>query len=109
MPHTGELREQIVIQSQTETQDGTGDTRPVWSTVRTARAKVEPLRGEEQHQAGLGENATADLRIWIRWDSTAITTEMRITWRSKELDIVSVQNLRYENEWFEILAREHRA
>ena len=43
----GKLREKIVIQQNTPTQDDYGAEKEVWTTFATRRASVEPLKGNE--------------------------------------------------------------
>lgn len=110
MPRPGELKHTIVIKSPTVfTESTSGGKTPDWAasaTFATARAKIEPLRGQETLDGGI-QNAEVDHRIWI-WYRPGVTTKQRIFFGSREFDIVQATNFREESEWLEIVAKEHR-
>lgn len=109
MPEVGELKHTIIFRQSTTTRSTSGGELENWTSataVATCRAKIEPLRGEEQLQSGI-QNAVAEYRIWI-WYRPGISTKHRIYYGSQVLEIVSLKNFREESEWLEIMAKEWR-
>lgn len=84
----GSLRNRVVIQSKSATQDAFGGETITWSTHATRWASIEPLTGREYLEARQ-EQAEINLRIRLRYLSTA-QPEWRVTWDSRTFEIVSV-------------------
>lgn len=80
----GPMRERLVIQRATTTQDGYGEPIETWATHATRWAQVEPLRGAERFEA---QRLNPDLayRVRVRHDTTVdgVTPKDRIYWTRK--------------------------
>lgn len=101
----GDLREQVLIQSRSETRDALGGVVETWTTAYTRRAKVEPVRGMEAARLAQAE-AKSDIRVWIRYQS-GITPQMRLVWNSRNFDVQSVHEVGAEGRWLELMCKEH--
>jgi SPP1 family predicted phage head-tail adaptor len=65
----GRLRHRVEVQTREQTFDGAGQPVDSWTTVGTAHASVEPLRGRELFRAReAGQEATH--RVRMRWSPT---------------------------------------
>jgi SPP1 family predicted phage head-tail adaptor len=85
----GELRQRVEIQRRTDTQDSVGQPIPVWSTVATVWARVEPLSGREFF-TGQQLAAETDTRITIRFFSGLDARTMRAVHEGVNYDIRDV-------------------
>jgi SPP1 family predicted phage head-tail adaptor len=101
----GDLRETILIKSFSEAQSGTGEVTSTASTLFSARAKVEPLRGAEFARMQLTQ-AQSDYRITIRKRGTTVEPEYQVVWGSKTLDVQSVIDIGAEGRWIELTCKE---
>lgn len=101
----GDLREAITIKSHSESRSGTGAVTDSPSTLFTARAKVEPLRGAEFARMAITQ-AQSDYRITIRKRSTAVEPEYTVVWGDKTFDVQSVIEIGAERRWIELLCKE---
>lgn len=87
----GRLRNQVTIQTPTETRSGTsGQVVKSWATLATVWAGIEPLSGRELAQAG-AEQSVSDFRIVLRYLST-VTNKCRVVFGSRVFEIQSVIN-----------------
>lgn len=86
----GKLRNQIVIQTVTESRDSLGGVSESWATYATVRASIEPLKGTEKFQdkTTLSE---VDLKVRIRY-LAGVTTKMRILFGTRIFNIHSIIN-----------------
>ena len=62
----GALRHTILIERETITSDGLGGGTKAWTTHKTLKAKIQPLRGNERLQA-MRLEATISHKITIRF------------------------------------------
>ncbi|MAU62277.1 MAG: head-tail adaptor protein [Parvibaculum sp.] len=86
----GEMRERVTLQSPQRTPDGAGGANITWTSGATVWAKVEERRGQER-LAGGRLAAHAALTLTIRYRS-GITTEMRVLWKERVLNITSLRD-----------------
>jgi SPP1 family predicted phage head-tail adaptor len=86
----GEMRERVTLQSPSRTPDGAGGAEVTWTSGATIWVKVEEQRGSER-LAGERLAAGTKLRLTIRYRS-GITTEMRVLWNARVLNIRAVGN-----------------
>lgn len=104
----GDLRETVFIKTVTETRGNTGEVLETASTVFTARAMVEPLRGNELAQMQQTQS-TVDYRVVVRKRSTAIEPQYTVTWGSKTFDIIHALDIGAEGRFIELLCKERFA
>lgn len=96
MASAGDLRERITIQTAAAvTNAGGGRTNP-WSTLATTWARVQPVKGGENEDAGRLAGLQTYL-VTIR-DRT-ISLSNRIVWRGKTLNIRSITNRDERQHW----------
>jgi SPP1 family predicted phage head-tail adaptor len=89
----GKLRERVTIQQATATRNSLGEAVLSWSDVSTVWASVEGVAAREALESGKQEvNITH--RVRMRY-VTALTQQMRLQWRGRTLEIVSL--LEYGN------------
>lgn len=81
----GQLDQRVTLQSVSSTTDAGGGRVETWATVATLWANVRPLSGRERLQADQIESP-ANYRVTIR-RRTDITTDKRIVWKGKNLNI----------------------
>ncbi|WP_390844376.1 phage head closure protein [Anatilimnocola floriformis] len=85
----GTYRHRITIQTQTTARDAAGALVPgTWATHATRWANVHAIAGGEAPQAAQLKN-TRSYSIAMRYLST-VTEQMRISWDSKVLQIISI-------------------
>ncbi len=90
--NSGEMRHRVVFQTNTPTQNASGELVDSWATTATVWAAVEPLAGMERYSNTVDQRvAEATLRIRIRYRSD-ITERMRCTWNGNPYDITAVLN-----------------
>jgi len=83
----GRLRERVTIERPTRTPDGAGGATIGWSVLATVRAEVISFKGVSL-VAAEREEAREPFRVVIRHRGD-VTTEMRVVWRERRLDILS--------------------
>jgi SPP1 family predicted phage head-tail adaptor len=89
----GKLRERVTVQQATETRNAIGETVLAWSTYDTVWASVEGVSSREALDAGKIDIQISH-RVLMRYLS-GITQNMRLSWRNRTLEIVSL--LEYGN------------
>lgn len=100
----GELRHRITLQKpETEVSDS-GVEETSWKDVATVWAKVEHLRGREYYAAAAVQ-AENTVIFTIRY-LTGIDTRHRIRFRDQSYNIITVDNLQYQNRYQVIRAQE---
>jgi len=102
--NAGELRYRITLQKKIDITDNEGFTKPDWDDVATVWAAVENLHGREYWEAAAIQ-AENTVKFTIRYRPDVDQT-MRIIFRGKVYNILSVDNIKYRNEFIEIKARE---
>lgn len=88
--YIGEMDELISILEPTETVDSTGGVATTWDAIaENLWAKVEnSVRSDEGLE---GEQITAvNVKIFTIWYRTDITEKMRVMWRGKEANIITL-------------------
>lgn len=88
MIHAGKLRERVTVQQATETRNSLGEVVQAWSTFATVSASVEGISSREALQQGQVQTDVSH-RVQIRY-LTGLTHNMRLSWRDRVLEIVSV-------------------
>jgi SPP1 family predicted phage head-tail adaptor len=101
------LRQSVVIQERTETTNSTGEVEWSWSTFKTCRAAVEPLRGQEYFASRQLQSSTTT-RIRIRYVS-GITTKMRVVHASRYYAIEGIINPESRNRELQLMCVEREA
>jgi SPP1 family predicted phage head-tail adaptor len=89
----GKLRERVTVQQATETRNAIGETVLAWSTYATVSASVEGVSSREALDAGKIDIQISH-RVRMRYLS-GLTQNMRLSWRNRTLEIVSL--LEYGN------------
>lgn len=84
----GKLRERVTFQTSSETRNSLGETVPVWATFAERWASVEGVSSREALQFGQ-QNLSVTHRIRLRY-LPGLSTQMRIQWRGRLLEIVSL-------------------
>jgi len=97
-----DLRHRVTLQRYTDTTDTDGFTTQQWQDVATVWAAVENLYGREYWEAAAVQ-AENTVKFTIRYRA-GIETSMRIAFRGKIYNIISVDNIKYRNEYLEIKA-----
>lgn len=98
----GDLREQVTIQSATETPNDSGGGTIAWADGDTVWANVAPVRGDEQLQAQRID-AVVLYRVTI-WHRDDVSAANRLMWGSRPLNIRAVTDPDGRRKWLEILA-----
>ncbi len=89
----GRLRERVTVQQAAESRNALGETVLAWSTYAERWASVEGVSAREALAAGQ-QDVTITHRVRMRYVS-GMTQNMRISWRSRTLHVVSL--LEYDN------------
>ena len=88
MIHAGKLRDRVTVQQATETRNSLGEVVQSWSTYATVWASVEGISSREALQQGQVQTDVSH-RVQMRFLS-GLTHNMRLYWRARTLEIVSV-------------------
>jgi len=91
--YIGQMDELINILSPTETTDPTGGKSVAWSALFTNLwAKVENnVRSDETLQAE--QIVASNIKVFTIWYSSTITEKMRVQWRGKQADIITIDHI----------------
>lgn len=89
----GQLRERVTVQQPTRATTTLGESQLTWSTYATRWASVEGVSSREALQYGQ-QQAEVTHRVRMRY-LDGLTHTMRLSWRDRILDVVSV--LEYGN------------
>lgn len=88
MIDAGKLRERVAFQTSSETRNALGETVPVWTTFAERWASVEGVSAREALTFGQ-QNVSVTHRVRLRY-VPGLTTQMRVLWRGRLLEIVSL-------------------
>jgi hypothetical protein len=88
MINAGNLRERVTVQQATESRNGIGETVLSWATFATVWASVEGVSAREALTAGQNEVSITH-KVQMRY-LTGLTQRMRLQWRGRTLEIVSL-------------------
>ena len=104
---SGPLREKVIVQVTTPSQDSYGEPIDSWGTYVTRWAEVTPINGTEKW-AGNENLAQVTHRFRIRYDSStkSITPKHRISYDSRIFDILSATNTGTRDREIIIMAEE---
>lgn len=100
----GDMRHRITLQKKVDVTDADGFTTQQWQDVATVWAAVENLHGREYWEAA-SVQAENTVKFTIRFRPDVEQT-MRILFKGKVYNILSIDNIKYRNEFIEIKARE---
>lgn len=92
----GNLRNRVVIQANTPSDNAFGEPVRSWATLATVWAEVETMNGAEALASG-AERTTSPVVFTFRHRSD-VTTDHRITWDGGEYDIESLENVAGRNK-----------
>ena len=84
----GDLRERVTVQIASGTTNTLGETVLAWSNSTSVWASVEGVSAREQLTAGQNQVAISH-RVRMRYLS-GLTQNMRLAWRNRTLEIVSL-------------------
>jgi SPP1 family predicted phage head-tail adaptor len=84
----GKLRERVTVQIASGTTNALGETVLAWANSSAVWASVEGVSAREALTAGQQET-TVSHRVRLRY-LPGLTQNMRFSWRSRTLDIVSL-------------------
>lgn len=94
---TGQLDQQIILQSLTETQNEYGEKTLAYATEATVWGRVVSEKGNEAFESAR-VNARAGVRVAIRY-RTDVTPKWRFQWQGQTYNIVYVdRSLRRDGE-----------
>jgi SPP1 family predicted phage head-tail adaptor len=98
----GMLREPVTFQRQTRTSDGAGGFTETWATLAgsPSRAFVTPVGGREWMAHDRVESMPR-LKLVVRYNAELRESD-RVLIRSKQHDIVRIDNVEFRNKWLEI-------
>ncbi len=104
----GEMRQRLILQKESRSEDGGGGAALSWTTVATVWASIEPVRAYEKVT---GEKPVGSIthRITTRYEA-AISPQpdaaMRFIWGSRTFNIRGVRNSSERNRFLLIDAEE---
>lgn len=106
----GEFRHKITIQKGTESTDSIGNPVVSWEDWKKPRAKINSLYGQEYWQAAAQGQENTVVFIF-RWNKeleilaqTKEITQHRIVYNGLPYDIISYDNINFENKLVKIKA-----
>jgi SPP1 family predicted phage head-tail adaptor len=101
----GKLRERVTVQTSTGTTNALGETVLSWADATTVWASVEGVSSRELLLAGQ-QQVEITHRVRMRYLST-LTTQNRLLWRGRTLEIVSLLEHGNRSE-HELICQENR-
>lgn len=103
----GSLRDQIIIQAQTPTQDSLGGQIEVWSPVLTCMAKLETVTSKEVFQTGQFTGQVTH-RVSIHWPGASIVIRggMRVAFGTRFFLIQTTENVQERNRVLHLMCLE---
>jgi SPP1 family predicted phage head-tail adaptor len=93
MIDAGKLRERVTVQQATENRNSLGETVLSWATYAERWASVEGVSSREALETGQ-QDVQLTHRVRLRY-LPGLTQQMRLSWRGRVLEIVSL--LEYGN------------
>lgn len=109
MARAGRYRYLVELQQPAASQAGNGEPIDNFSTVASAYAGIEPLRGRESFQAGRVTAETTHL-IVMRFDpALAIDETWRVKWGARIFDIEAAINVGERAAELELTAIERKS
>ena len=100
----GDLRHRIIIQKFTLCVNENGFETEAWQDYKSVWAAVSNLSGREYYQAAAIQ-AEKTVKFQIRHIED-LDTEMKIIFKDKQYNIISIDNIKYANKYLEIKALE---
>lgn len=98
----GNLRNRIVIQANTPSDNAFGEPVVSWSTLATVWAEVETMNGAEALASGA--ERTSSPVVFVMRHRSDVTTDKRISWDNGTYDIESVENVAGRNKLLRVTA-----
>jgi SPP1 family predicted phage head-tail adaptor len=86
--NSGRLRERVTVQQATDSRTPMGEATQTWSTFAERWASVEGISAREFFLQGQ-QQTEASHRVRMRY-LTGLTQQMRLQWRGRTLEIVSI-------------------
>lgn len=100
------MRKKIVIQTPTNTANGSGGYDVVWSTYATLYAdKFEPISATESLRLNRSTHLVTH-KVRTRFKS-GITNKMRVLWDSRYFNIHSIINVKEMNQFLDLQIEEN--
>lgn len=100
----GLFRHRITFQESVETTNENGFPVQDWTDVKTVWAMIKTLQGREYYEAATTQNENT-VRFVIRYTS-GINPDMRIKYKDRKFEILSVINDDEQNITLTIIAKE---
>ena len=88
MINAGSLRERVTVQQASESRNALGETVLSWATFAERWASVEGVSSRESLAYGQ-QQISVSHRVRLRY-LTGLTQSMRLVWRGRTLEIVSL-------------------
>ncbi|MBB5356650.1 SPP1 family predicted phage head-tail adaptor [Anoxybacillus mongoliensis] len=101
---TNQFKHRITIQAQVGEQNENGFSSQEWQDRHHLWAAIKTLRGREYHEAATTQNENT-VRFVVRY-TAGITSDMRIQYKDRTFEIVSVINDDERNVTMTIVAKE---
>ena len=100
------MRQTIILQSPPTLVDSYGQLDGSWTNQATRRAEVKQLSGRELTAANqLYNGAQYIVTLWYE-DDLSISTDWRISWGSRTLEIGNIHNVDQQNRTWQLLCSE---
>lgn len=100
----GELKHRITLQKPVTIVNPNGFEVETWEDYKTLWAAASNLHGREYYAAAAVQ-AENTVKFTIRYIK-GIDTTMRISFQGKQYNITAIDNIKYQNRYLEIKARE---
>lgn len=107
MAGVGTFRHSILIEQLVRTPDGQGGNTSAWTTFKSLKARIDPLRAR-QIDFGQKLEHRVTHRICMRF-FTGLTSEMRVNFGGRIFHIQGIRNPQERNRFYEVDAREGAA
>lgn len=101
---SGSLRNKIIFQLQTDTQDDFGQPIQSWNDILTTWASINPISGKESFLANQ-KYSTVSHKLKVRY-STLMSVKQRIKYGTRYFNIINILDFEERKKEVLILAEE---
>ena len=105
--HSGQMRERVRIDGQTNTVDASGNITVTWSPVRTVWAMMDRRTAQNAFRAGRDEGLRK-FEVVTRWLPN-VGTNNRLHWRGRNFNIEGVENIDGKRQFLTLFVIERNA
>lgn len=105
--HSGQMRERVRIDAQTQSVDASGNLVMTWTPVTTVWAQMDRVTALQAFRAGRDEGLRK-FEVVTRWIS-GVGTNNRLHWRGRNFDVHGAENIDGKRQFLTLFVLERDA